>query len=149
MITPNFGYDPLRELIERLRLSTIPMRGGAVILRAKILNTNRDIRRKLVETTLAAINAFHKECEALCTADDYYDDYWRAEKLHPLANKTFAELLNGIPDEIARRYVATAAHADGRHASPDQRVRRHQERPYGQRTLFEAVRHQRRQRMPG
>jgi hypothetical protein len=85
---------------------------GAVILGDKILNTNEDIRRKLSETTLAAINAFHKKCEALCTADEYYDDYWRAENLHPWANKTFAELLNGIPDEIARRYVATAAHTD-------------------------------------
>jgi len=107
-----FGDDPLRELVERLGLSTIPMRGGAVILGDKILNTNADIGLKLGETTLAAINAFHKKSEALCTADDYYDDYWHAEKLHPWANKTFAELLNGIPDEIARRYVATAAHAD-------------------------------------
>ena len=107
-----FGDDPLRELVERLGLSTVPMHGGAVILGDKILNNNGDIRRKLGETTLAAINAFHKKCEALCTADDYYEDYWRAENLHPLANKTFAELLNGIPDEIARRYVATAAHAD-------------------------------------
>src|SRR4029453_14183767 len=48
---------------------------------------------------------------ALCIADDYYNDDWRAEKLHPWANKTFAELLDGIPDEIARRYVATAVHA--------------------------------------
>ena len=79
-----FGVDPLRELVERLGLSTVPMRGGAVILGDKILNTNGDIRRKLGETTLAAINAFHKKCEALCTADDYYEEYWRAENLHPL-----------------------------------------------------------------
>jgi monoamine oxidase len=107
-----FGDDPLRKLIEHLGLSTIPMRGRTVILGDKVLNTNRDIRRKFGETTLAAINSFHKKCEALCNAEDYYEDYWRGEKLHPWANRTFAELLNGIPDEIARRYVATAAHAD-------------------------------------
>src|SRR4030095_6190132 len=66
----HFGDDPLRELVERLGLATVPMRGGALILGDKILNTNGDIRRKLGETTLAAINAFHKKCKARCTAHD-------------------------------------------------------------------------------
>jgi SAM-dependent methyltransferase len=107
-----FGGDPIRDLLERLGLKTIPMRGPAVIVDDKILNTDGDIKRKLGEATRKAIDAFHETCETLLTADDYYENYWRADNVHPWSRKTFAEVLDDIPDETARRYIATAVHTD-------------------------------------
>jgi monoamine oxidase/SAM-dependent methyltransferase len=107
-----FGSDPIRDLLERLGLKTIPMLGPAVIINDKILKTDGDITCKLGKATLNAIHAFHERCEALLSADDYYENYWRADNLHPWSHKTFAEVLDDIPDEAARRYIATAVHTD-------------------------------------
>lgn len=107
-----FSSDPVRELAERLGLQTVPMSGDAVILGDKILNTDGDIRRKLGDETLAAIDAFHDMCEREITAEDYYESYWRDDNQHPWSKKTFAKVLDSIPDETARRYIATAVHTD-------------------------------------
>src|SRR5688500_12798073 len=50
-----FGEDPVRDLVNKLGLKTVPLRGRTVILGDHILNTDRDIRRKLGDTTAAAI----------------------------------------------------------------------------------------------
>ena len=107
-----FSGDPVRELVAALGLSVAPLGGPAVILGDKILNSDADIRKKLGPATLFAIDAFHENCEKLCDIDGYYEGYWREENRHPWANRTFASLLNEIPDENARRYIATAAHTD-------------------------------------
>jgi monoamine oxidase/SAM-dependent methyltransferase len=107
-----FGIDPVRELVAELGLKTAALKGPAVILGDTILNSDADIRKKLGAKTAAAIDAFHDKVAELCEADDYYESYWRDENAHPWASKTFASLLNEIPDETARRYVATAVHTD-------------------------------------
>ncbi|MDB5533605.1 MAG: methyltransferase protein [Hyphomicrobiales bacterium] len=107
-----FGADPVRELAQRLGLLTVPMSGNSVILGDKILNTDNDIRKKLGEKTLTAIDKFHAVCEDQISAEDYYESYWRDENNHPWANKTFAEVLDTVQDEDARRYLATAVHTD-------------------------------------
>jgi monoamine oxidase/SAM-dependent methyltransferase len=107
-----FSGDPVRDLVTTLGLSVVALGGPTVILGDKILNTDGDIRKKLGAGTLAAIDAFHATCEKFCDADEYYEGYWRQDNGHPLANRTFASLLNEIPDEMARRYIATAAHTD-------------------------------------
>ena len=107
-----FGEDPVRELVDKLGLPTIPLRGSAVIVGDKILRNAEDIRRKLGERTAATLAAFHQRCVAHCDTSDYYETYWRSDNKHPLSQRTFAEVLNEIPDEMARHYVATAVHTD-------------------------------------
>ena len=108
----HFSEDPVRNLVEELGLSTVPLRGPTVILGDKVLTTDGDIRRKLGAAAADALDDFHERCEAQYTADDYYETYWRADNIHPLAGKTFAQELDEIPNELARRYAAVAAHTD-------------------------------------
>src|SRR5436853_490270 len=42
----HFGPDPLRELIAKLGLATVPMEGPAVILGDAILRNDQDIRKQ-------------------------------------------------------------------------------------------------------
>jgi protoporphyrinogen oxidase/ubiquinone/menaquinone biosynthesis C-methylase UbiE len=107
-----FSTDPIRELIERLGLLTVPMAGNAVIIGDKILNTDKDISKKLGPETLAAIDKFHELCEEQLSAEDYYESYWRDENKHAWSNTTFAEVLDTVQDETARRYLETAVHTD-------------------------------------
>ena len=107
-----FGEDPVRDLVNKLGLKTVSLRGRTVILGDHILNTDGDIRRKLGDSTAAAIEAFHVRCAGTQTADDYVEMYWRDDNISPLSHKNFAEVLDEIPDEMARRFVETAVHTD-------------------------------------
>jgi protoporphyrinogen oxidase/SAM-dependent methyltransferase len=107
-----FSEDPVKEMIDEMGLETIQLTRSAVIVGNKVLRTGSDIRRKLGSTTALAINDFHNRCVSQCSVSDYYETYWRLDNSHPLTRRTFAEVLNEIPDETARRYIATAVHTD-------------------------------------
>ncbi|HEY0568664.1 MAG TPA: FAD-dependent oxidoreductase, partial [Xanthobacteraceae bacterium] len=107
-----FGEDPVRDLVNKLGLKTVALRGRTVIIGDHILNTDSDIRRKLGDSTAAAIEAFHDRCAGTQTADDYVEMYWRDDNVSPLSHKSFADVLNEITDEMARRFIETAVHTD-------------------------------------
>ena len=52
------GPDPLKQLVQKLGLSTVPMDGPSVIMGDAILRTGRDIRQHFGEETLRAIRSF-------------------------------------------------------------------------------------------
>lgn len=106
------GPDPLRQLIEKLGLSTVPMDGPSVVIGDAILNSARDIRRHFGEGTAREIRAFRRRCRELCSRADYYEGHGHDDNRHPWANKTFADVLDEIPDEDARRYIAVVARSD-------------------------------------
>jgi monoamine oxidase/SAM-dependent methyltransferase len=108
----HFGPDPVKQLIEKLGLSTIPMTGPTVILGDAILRNDRDIRRHFGKKTVDAIGAFQKQCRDLCPPADYYEGHWQDDNQHPWANQTFREVLDEIPDEAARKYVEVAVRSD-------------------------------------
>src|SRR5262249_34406002 len=56
----HFGPDPVKELVKKLGLSTVPMTGPAVILGEVILRNARDIRRQCGARTLKALQDFHR-----------------------------------------------------------------------------------------
>lgn len=108
----HFGPDPIWDLIHDLGLKTVPMSGPAVVLDGKVLNTDGDIRRKLGAATADAIDAFHDLCAEHVSQADYYEGFWKSDNDHPWSTKTFAEVLDTIQDETARRYITIAAHTD-------------------------------------
>src|SRR5262249_37502661 len=108
----HFGPDPVRQLIDKLGLATVPMSGPTVILGDAVLRNDRDIRRHFGGPTLAAIQAFQRRCRELCPPADYYEGHWQDDNQHPWANRTFREVLDDIPDETARKYIEVAARSD-------------------------------------
>ena len=108
----HFGPDPIRSLIERLGLDTVPMAGPAVILGDDILNTDKDIKRIYGRKTMKALNDFHDLCASLFPPSLYYEGHWLDDNNHPWAKKTFREVLDDIPDETARKYIEVAARSD-------------------------------------
>jgi len=108
----HFGPDPIWDLVHELGLETVPMAGPAVIMNDKVMNTDGDIKRKLGTAAYDAINAFHDQCVEQVSTADYYEGFWKSDNDHPWATKTFAEVLDTIPNETARRFIAIAAHTD-------------------------------------
>jgi protoporphyrinogen oxidase len=106
------GPDPLRQFVEKLGLSTVSMDGPCVIMGDAILQTERDIRELLGASALKAIRAFQKRCRALCSRTEYYEGHSQDDNRHPWAGKTFADVLDEVPDENARKYLAVAARSD-------------------------------------
>ena len=108
----HFGPDPIRDMVAKLGLSTIPMTGPAVILGDAILRNNKDIRRHFGAKTLKAIQDFQQKCQELCSPEDYYEGHWQDDNQHAWAGKTFRDVLDEIPDETARKYIEVAARSD-------------------------------------
>src|SRR5271168_5188530 len=54
----HFGPDPVKQLVEKLGLSTVRMTGPTVILGNAILRNHRDIRRHFGAATVRALQAF-------------------------------------------------------------------------------------------
>jgi protoporphyrinogen oxidase/SAM-dependent methyltransferase len=108
----HFGPDPVKQLIHKLGLSTISMSGPAVILDDAILKKTRDIRAQFGKQTLEALKGFHQKCRDLCSPADYYEGHWQDDNQHLWAERSFREVLDEIPDPVARKYVEVAARSD-------------------------------------
>jgi SAM-dependent methyltransferase len=106
------GPDPLRELVGKLDLSTVPMDGPSVVLGDAIIGSARDLRRHLGEGAARAIRDFRQQCRELCSRADYYEGHSHDDNRHPWAGKSFADVLDEIPDEAARKYIAVVARSD-------------------------------------
>ena len=48
----------------------------------------------------------------MCSPAEYYEGHPHDDNRHPWASKTFADVLDEIPDENARKYIAVAARSD-------------------------------------
>jgi monoamine oxidase/SAM-dependent methyltransferase len=106
------GPDPLKQLVQKLGLETVPMDGPTIIMGDAILGSARDIRRLFGEETVRAIRSFQQRCRELCSPTEYYEGHPHDDNRHPWASKTFADVLDEIPDENARKYIAVAAQSD-------------------------------------
>lgn len=110
--------DPLRLLIEEdLKLKTIDISGGTVILHNTILHDLDEIEKEYGYDTRKRLEAFHQKMTELMPLEKYAHR-WQPDNEHPWANKTFRECieeeLTGIGgiDEVAREYIETAVHSD-------------------------------------
>ena len=108
----HYGPDPLKRLIEKLGLKTLPMAGTGVILGDTIIQDVGDIERLLGSKTAEAVAAFYRTCEELCSPAAYFDDHYQDDNAHPWASLSLRGILDAIPDDAARHYVETAIHSD-------------------------------------
>lgn len=106
------GPDPLAELVRKFELSRRPMIGRTVILGDLVLKNDQDIRRKLGEATYNAIKEFTRKAKSLITPKEYYESDWQADNQDPMGQQTFSQLLETVPDAMARKYIRTAIHSD-------------------------------------
>jgi protoporphyrinogen oxidase/SAM-dependent methyltransferase len=108
----HLGFDPLKLLVKRLGLRTVAMRGPAVAMNGAIVRNRREIRKYFGDATLEAIETFHRHCRELCCPNMYYEDHWQDDNQHCWTDKTFKEVLDLIPNDIARKYIEVAVRSD-------------------------------------
>lgn len=106
------GLDPVKELVQSLGLETQPIQGHSIILGENILSGTNDIIKNYGLQTLEAIQEFYEKCRNMLSPNQYYEGYYIDDNSHPWANRTFQEILDEIPDEIARKYVLVSSMSD-------------------------------------
>jgi protoporphyrinogen oxidase/SAM-dependent methyltransferase len=106
------GPDPLRQLIRKLRLTTVKMSGKTVVMDDRILRTPGHIKRHLGEKTLTAITEFRERASALLSPANYYEAHWQDDNKHPWARRSCDSILTEVTDAAALRYLKVAAHSD-------------------------------------
>jgi protoporphyrinogen oxidase len=112
------GKDPMRLLIEDdLKLKTVDIAGGGVILKDQILRDFDELEKIHGLNTRTSIEAFHRKMVDLMPLEKYALR-WQPDNNHPWADKTFHECIEkeltgatGI-DEVAQDYIETAVHSD-------------------------------------
>jgi len=105
------GPDPVYDLMKTLGLRTVEMGGTAVILGDTVLNDYTDIRQ-FGQASLEALEDFYGHCEEMLDNGAYYECHWLDDNKHPWSHKTFREILDNIPDEIARKYIEVRVRSD-------------------------------------
>lgn len=106
------GPDPLRQLIKKLGLKTVPMDGQTVVLDGRILRNKKEIRQLCGADTLRAIEDFRRRGAEAMPLDVWYEGYWQDDNKHPWAQRSCESVLDEVPDAAARKYLQVAAHSD-------------------------------------
>jgi monoamine oxidase/SAM-dependent methyltransferase len=108
-----YGDDPLWLLITRLLgLPVVPMAGDVVVFEGKLLEKDADIAKHFGERTARALREFDRAARNTRSFDQFYNGGWPADNRHPWAKKTLRELLSGVTDPVARRYLEVLIHSD-------------------------------------
>ena len=106
------GPDPLRELIEELGVTTLPMGGDVVIMDNRLLRNSADVRHEFGNNAFQALQSFTKRACASIDVGSYYESDWNLDNADPLFHRSFAELLDEVTDENARKFLEIAVHSD-------------------------------------
>jgi protoporphyrinogen oxidase len=102
------GEDPLRDLVAALGLPTVPLGGTAVVTPAGPVANLDDLASVLGPSARRAVEDFDRQARGAMTRREFY-----AADHAPVGNGgTFADMLVGIREPAARRYVETMIHSD-------------------------------------
>jgi protoporphyrinogen oxidase len=102
------GEDPLRDLVAALGLPTMPLGGTTVVTPDGPVANLDDLTRVLGFTARRELEAFDQQARAAMTRREFYAaDHGPADD-----GGTFADMLAGIREPVARRYVETMIHSD-------------------------------------
>ncbi len=106
------GHDPLRQLISELGLKTVATHSTDVVLNGTLLRDDEDILRHCGERTLRAIEDFRRQAAELLPLASWYRGFAPRDNAHPWARRTCEQILDQIPDPVARQYLKIGAHSD-------------------------------------
>jgi monoamine oxidase len=106
------GDDPLRRLIDQLGLETSPTASTSVVLDGALLRDERDLGARFGAHALRAIEDFRRQTIAMMPLASWNRGFGPDDNSHPWASRTCADVLEEVPDPIARRYLEITAHSD-------------------------------------
>ena len=106
------GHDPLRQLIRELGLTTLPTASSAVVMNGAFLRDEREIGSHFGGRTEKAIEDFRRKAAAMLPKARWHRGFGPGDNRHPWASRTCADILDEVPDPIARRYLEITAHSD-------------------------------------
>jgi monoamine oxidase len=87
------------------------MRGQTVILNGRVLRTRQDIC-KLSPRALIEIEQFRKRAIRAMSHKDWYEGNSHFDNTHPWTKLSCQDVLEGVEDPIARKYLTVAVHSD-------------------------------------
>lgn len=106
------GHDPLRQLVAELGLNAVPTGSSAVVMDGAFLPDERDLGTHFGEAALRAVEAFRRRTVEMLPLASWSRGFGPDDNRHPWASRTCAEILEDVPDPIARRYLKITAHSD-------------------------------------
>jgi protoporphyrinogen oxidase len=106
------GPDPLRALIGELGLKIVPNHSTGIMLNGALIQDDGEIRRCFGERTLKTIQEFRRRASRMVPLASWYRGFGVEDNHHPWAHRTMDEILDELPDPIARKYFKVGAHSD-------------------------------------
>jgi monoamine oxidase len=105
-------HDPLRGLITNLGLKAVPTHSTAVVLNGAFLRDEEEIGKHFGAHTLRAIEDFRRQAIAMMPLARWHRGFVPDDNCHPWASRTCADILDEVPDRIARQFLKVSAHSD-------------------------------------
>ena len=104
--------DPLRELIEELGLSILPMGGSAVIMQGHALSSVEDVRKHLGDGAADELVAFDAKGKDWMTPREFYDADQPELAARSLEGRRFADVLDTLRSASTRGFIENMIHSD-------------------------------------
>jgi monoamine oxidase len=105
-------HDPLRQLIAELGLTAVPTGSSAVVLNGVCLDEEREIGTHFGADALSAVEDFRRRTVAMLPLASWHHGFGPGDNGHPWASRTCADVLEEVPNPIARHYLKIMAHSD-------------------------------------
>ena len=104
--------DPLRQLIGELGLTAVPTASSAVVMNGTFLHDESEVGRHFGTATRQAIEAFRQQAVSMMSLPSWHRGFGPDDNPHPWASRTCAEILDEVPDAVARQFLKVTAHSD-------------------------------------
>ena len=90
----------------------MPTHSSAVVLNGAFLRDEVELGTRFGAGTLRAVEEFRRQAVAMLPLARWHRGFGPGDKRHPWAARTCADILEEVPDPVARRYLKVTAHSD-------------------------------------
>ncbi|MEO8036348.1 MAG: FAD-dependent oxidoreductase [Acidobacteriota bacterium] len=105
-------HDPLRQLVAELGLNAVPTGSSTVVMNGVVLPDETELGTHFGVDTLRAVEDFRRRTVAMLPLASWHRGFGPDDNGHPWASRTCADILEDVPDPIARQYLKITAHSD-------------------------------------